>query len=122
MPPGVRRLIAFGHGIDDPACRFRIRQYIPCFEQAGWAVSLRTNHPPRPWSSPYRNPLLSTAHKLGGVAVRQLWRRFDIHSAAGYDAVLLNRDLLAGRVAYEQHLLRRNPRLIFDFDDAIYLG
>jgi len=117
-----RRLIAFAHGIDDPACRFRIRQYVPCLEQAGWDVRLSTNHPERPRDSPYRNPLLRTAHQRCRVAVRQLWRRWDIRAAAAFDAVLLNRDLLQGRIEYEQLLLRENPRVIFDFDDAIFLG
>jgi glycosyltransferase involved in cell wall biosynthesis len=117
-----RRLMAFAHGLDDPACRFRIRQYLPCFEQAGWDVSLRTNHPPRPWDSPYRNPFVRALHQRSRVLSRQLWRRWDIRAAAGYDAVLLNRDILAGRVEYEKLLLRRNPRFVFDFDDAIFLG
>jgi len=117
-----RRLIAFAHGIDDPACRFRIRQYLPCFEQAGWEVSLRTNHPPRPWDSPYRNRFFRAVHQRSGVICRKLWRQWDIRAASQYDAVLLNRDLLGGRVEYEELLLRRNPRIVFDFDDAIFLG
>lgn len=47
----MKRLIACAHTLDDPASRFRIRQYIPYLERAGWTLSLRTNHPPRPWMS-----------------------------------------------------------------------
>jgi glycosyltransferase involved in cell wall biosynthesis len=117
-----RRLIAFAHGIDDPACRFRIRQFLPSFEQAGWDVSLRTNFPPRPWDSPYRNPFVRAVHQRSRLLSRLVRRRLDIRAASGYDAAFLNRDLLGGNVAYEKLLLRRNPRLIFDFDDAIFLG
>ena len=117
-----RRLIAYAHGLDDPACRFRIRQYIPCFEQAGWEVSLRTNHPPRPWDSPYRNPLLRWLYQRSGLISRQLLRRWDIRAASRYDVAFLNRDLLGGCLDYEEILLRRNPHLVFDFDDAIFLG
>jgi hypothetical protein len=46
------RLIAYAHAIDDPACRFRIGQYIPYFEKSGWEVSLRTRRPPYPWITP----------------------------------------------------------------------
>jgi len=110
------KLIAFGHADEDPATRFRIGQYIPHLQRAGWEVSLRTNHPSRPWASPF--PL----QRRAGVICRRLRRRWDIHAASGYDAAFLNRDLLEGRVEYERSLLRRNPRLIFDFDDAIFLG
>lgn len=34
----------------------------------------------------------------------------------------LNRDMLESRNFYERLLLARNPRLVFDFDDAIFLG
>lgn len=116
----MKRLIAFAHAPDNPACRFRIGQYVPCFTQAGWQVSLRTMHPPDPWRSPLAQPL-GAVHRALRQGSRTLWRRWDIRAAARYDAVLLNRDLLGGRVAYERALLRRNPRVVFDFDDAIFL-
>ena len=110
------RVIAFGHAGDDPATRFRIGQYIPHLQQAGWDVSLRTNHPPRPWVSH------TWLERRIGVIQRRLRRDRDIRAASEYDAVWLNRDLLEGRVEYEERLVRRNPRLLFDFDDAIFLG
>jgi glycosyltransferase involved in cell wall biosynthesis len=36
--------------------------------------------------------------------------------------VFLNRDLLEGKFSYEAALFERNPRVVFDFDDAIFLG
>jgi glycosyltransferase involved in cell wall biosynthesis len=116
------KLIAFADAEDDPACRFRIQQYIPDLSKAGWEVSLRTNHPPCPWASPYQLPALRSAHQRAGLIQRRLQRRWDIHQASDYDVVLLNRDLLEGRVEYEKVLLHRNPRVVFDFDDAIFLG
>jgi len=38
-----------------------------------------------------------------------------------FDVVFVNRDLLEGNVRYEKFLMRQNPRVIFDFDDAIFL-
>jgi glycosyltransferase involved in cell wall biosynthesis len=118
----LRRLIAYTHARDDPAARFRIGQYIPRFERAGWRVSHRTNHPERPWQSAVSVQPARWAHQRAGVLVRRLWRRWDIRAAAAFDVAFVNRDLLEGRVAYEAALLARNARVIFDFDDAIHLG
>jgi len=122
MMPGERRLLALAHSVEDPAARFRIGQYIPFLESAGWRVSLRTNRPLRPWQSPVRNPALRSIHQRLGVWRRRVNKWRDIRSASGFDAVFLNRDVLEGDIRYERFLLRRNPRLIFDFDDAIFLG
>jgi glycosyltransferase involved in cell wall biosynthesis len=45
-------------------------------------------------------------------------------AARGFDAVILNRDLVpeARESFLERFLLRCNPRVIFDFDDAIHIG
>lgn len=56
------------------------------------------------------------------MRLRQIRRLRDIEAASAHDVVLLNRDLLGGRAAYEERLFRRNPRVVFDFDDAIFLG
>lgn len=122
MTATPRRLIAFAHAMEDSACRFRIRQYIPQLEKAGWEVSLRTRKPPYPWVTTWRNPVLRAAHREAGFLCRRLRRRWDIHDAGRFQAVFLNRDLLEGKFLYEASLFKRNPRVIFDFDDAIFLG
>ena len=117
-----KRLIAYVHGVDDPAGRFRIGQYVPYFRQAGWDVALRPRRPAQPWVTPWKNPLLQAAHRRVGGLVRRINRLRDIDAAARFDAVFLNRDLLEGRYVYEERLFRHNPRVVFDFDDAIFLG
>src|SRR5579862_679167 len=116
------RLMACSHSRDDPASRFRVMQYLPLFEAAGWEVSHRPNRPSR-----YRKPggplrLLRSVQRRVAVAARRSNRRRDIQDAASYDLVLLNRDLQEGELAWEQRLFASNPRVIFDYDDAIYLG
>lgn len=117
-----KRVIAYVHGVDDPAGRFRIGQYAPFLRQAGWDVSLRPRWPAQPSATPWRNPLLRAAHRRVGSFLRRINRLRDIDAADRYDAVFLNRDLLEGRYAYEERLFRRNQRVVFDFDDAIFLG
>ena len=116
------KLIAFAHAPDDPACRFRIRQFIPYLERAGWEVSLRARRPPYPWITPWQNPVLRASSREVAFLRRRLARLRDIRAASGYDAVFLNRDLLEGKFTYEASLFRHNPRVVFDFDDAIFLG
>jgi len=117
-----KQLLALTHTVDDPATRFRIGQYIPYLERAGWRVSLRTQRPPRPRQSTIRNPVLRDIHQRYGVWLRRVNRWRDTWSAAGFAVVFLNRDVLESDIRYERFLLRRNPRVIFDFDDAIFLG
>ena len=116
-----RRLIAYAHERGGPASRFRVEQLVPLLERAGWSVSLRTQDPARPWDSPYRGAL-RWLHRRVRMRLRHVRRMRDVRAASAYDVVLLNRDLLGGRPEYEDELFRRNPRVVFDFDDAIYLG
>ena len=116
-------LIAFAHAEQDPACRFRIGQFVPYLENAGWHVSLRTRHPPFPWITPaWTHSFLRAGYREAAFFCRRWRRRWDIHAASRFDVVFLNRDLLEGKFIYEDLLFRRNPRVIFDFDDAIFLG
>jgi glycosyltransferase involved in cell wall biosynthesis len=118
----MRRLIAYVHGVRNPAARFRIGQYRPLLEQAGWQVSMRPQRPERPWDIDMGHPLVNGPVRRGATWARRVLRRRDIDDAGRYDCVFQNRDLLEGRFEYEERLLSRNARLLFDFDDAIYLG
>lgn len=117
----TRRLIAYAHERGGPASRFRVEQFLPLLERAGWSVSLRTQRPARPWDTPYRSDVARWLDRRVRLRVRELRRRHDVRAASAHDVVLLNRDLLGGRAELEAELFRRNPRVVFDFDDAIYL-
>jgi glycosyltransferase involved in cell wall biosynthesis len=121
MVPVMKRLLACTHSTVDPASRFRVIQFIPHLRRAGWQVSLRPNRPARPWC-PLTNPLRRRVRdRLAGMIAR-LSRARDLHDAAAHEVVLVNRDLLGINLVCEKRLLVRNPRVVFDFDDAIYLG
>jgi glycosyltransferase involved in cell wall biosynthesis len=116
------RLMACTHSRLDPASRFRVVQFLPHLERAGWRISHRPNRPSRYWrpTLPLR-PLRSIARRTG-VGLRRLSRLRDVRDAAGFDVVWANRDLLEGDPRWEKRLLAANPRVVFDFDDAVYLG
>lgn len=118
----MRRLLACSHSRDDPASRFRVMQYLPLFAAAGWQVEHRPNRPSR-----YRRPrlwprLVRSLDRRIAVGLRRWNRIHDIRAAADCDVVFQNRDLQEGRLAWERRLFAANPRVVFDFDDAIYLG
>lgn len=117
-----RRLVAYTHGVDHPAARFRIGQFIPSFERAGWEVTLRPLRPEQPRDSPFAWQPARTIHQRARFALRRRRRRNDLADAGRFDVAFVNRDLLEGDPAWEHELACRNPRTIFDFDDAIHLG
>lgn len=116
------RLMACSHSRDDPASRFRVMQYLPHLAAAGWAVTHRPQVPSRYWRPATRVPLCRGLQRRAAAALRAWNRRRDIRDAAHCDVVWLNRDLHRGRLAWEQALFAANPRVVFDFDDAIFLG
>ncbi|MBS0206252.1 MAG: glycosyltransferase family 4 protein [Planctomycetes bacterium] len=116
------RLMGCTHSLADPATRFRFLQYVPLLVEAGWQVSHRPNVPSRTWkpAAPFR--WMRSIQRKSAVALRKLSRLRDLRDAARYDAIFINRDLLSGELWWEQQFFRKNPRVVFDFDDAIYLG
>jgi len=111
-------MLVITHSDFDPASRLRLLQYFPHFAAAGWRVDHRPLKP-----SLYR-PLHTDGPTLRNWEMRlnaelrrlNLLRNFIV--AGKYQAIVIGRELpnLIG------FLKARNPRLIFDLDDAIYLG
>ncbi len=106
----------------DPASRFRWVQFIPHLRAAGWVVDHRPNRPDRQWRSPLRRRYSRAVHYRAGRVAMKINRWRDVLSASRHDVVFVNRDLAGGGLLYERLLLKRNPRVVFDFDDAIFVG
>jgi len=107
-----------------PAARFRLWQFVGPLRAMGHEVTVRALFPDRYWTG--SSPIATVRRIQGYLAallrlLSALWITRDI---AHYDAVIMNRDLVPEpRVSWlEPWLARRNPCLIFDFDDAIFLG
>lgn len=115
-------LLAMTNSAFDPASRVRLIQFIPGLERAGWKVDHRPNVPDRQWSSSLPGRWTRAAHYRAG-RLRMKWNRWrDVSEAGRFDAVFVNRDLAGRGTVFERRLLSRNPRVVFDFDDAIFLG
>jgi glycosyltransferase involved in cell wall biosynthesis len=116
----MRTLLGFTQSAFDPASRVRFIQYIPTLQAAGWAVSHRPNRPDRQWNSPLKGRLARGLHYRAGRLLMKTNRLLDIRAAKDFDVVFVNRDLAGRGIRFEELLLRRNPRVVFDFDDAIF--
>jgi hypothetical protein len=106
----------------DPASRVRFIQFIPHLRRAGWTVRHLPNRPDRQWRSALPGRVPRGLHYRAGRALMKVnpWR--DIRSCASADVVFVNRDLAGRGSFFQKQLIRVNPRVVFDFDDAIYLG
>jgi len=95
--------------------RVRLEQYVPYLERDGATVDVRSLVGERAYRA--RGPALAAA-----VLAGSLLRIADALRAQEYDAVLVHREALPlPTAAIEGVLSRTSRRLIFDFDDAIYL-
>lgn len=107
-----------------PSARFRIWQFVKPLQELGHEVQVRVIKPERHWSSPCRARFCQQHHnKIGSLArlLSALWLTRDVHK---FDIIFMNRDVVPEtKVSFlEPWLAKRNPHLIFDFDDAIHLG
>lgn len=115
-------MMACTQGWPNPAARFRVLQYLPHLRNAGWEIHHRPSRPRRyNRSLPSANPFIGVHHRISRWS-RHVNRLWDIHRAPGFDLVWINRDLFHSNPLYEQKLHTRNPRTVFDFDDAVFVN
>lgn len=101
-----------------PATRFRVLQYLPSLRHHGIDGTV----------SYFRDAAFPMGGVSGprsyGLAVRDIARRCrDVLTASRYDAVCFQRDLVPWNTDILERIgARLNRRVVFDFDDAIYLS
>lgn len=112
------KLLGITRSASDPSARFRFVQFVPYFKQAGWEVV----HWPQ--STDFIKAMSSRQlprRLVSLLRVVNLWQI--VQQVHRYDVVFMNRSMSYGhRFFFEQQLLRRNPRIIFDYDDMIFAG
>ena len=120
---GALRLLALSPVPPEGAgCRFRVMQYIPALEQAGFAVTVAPFFDARFFDLVYRPG--HHAQKLAAF-LRQSARRLQLLlSRERFDAFFVYREAYPfGPAFFETVLSHTGTRpLIYDFDDAIFLS
>jgi len=106
-----------------PSARFRIYQFVEPLRKLGQQVVVRSLFPERDRNLSLSRSLEKPSAWISAILrfISAFWITRDIER---FDVVMMNRDILPSiRIQFiEPWLSRRNPRLIFDFDDAIHLG
>jgi glycosyltransferase involved in cell wall biosynthesis len=116
----ARRSILFiaPHPIEGPSTRFRVCQFLPALEAAGYTCELR------PFLSSRLAPLAygpGLASKVGVTAWGFAKRVTDIARASGADLVYVLREAFPiGPGVFERLMGAACGNLVFDFDDAIW--
>jgi glycosyltransferase involved in cell wall biosynthesis len=106
--------------IESASERYRIYQFLPYLERAGFVCTVR----------PFATRPLHRAIQAERLAPKLLYtpycyarRMLDLASISGYDAVVVHRGIFPFLwPALEKMVIRRHTRVIFDFDDAVHLG
>jgi len=111
----------FTVGLREPAARFRVMPYIPLLENAGWRCTVWHK-----WPS-YGSRLYAGGRCLHARLAQLLGMCVTLPrvlAAGNFDLVFLQRRLpgLAWPPFLERLLRRASRRVVFDFDDAIYIG
>lgn len=116
----IRILFVVPHPIEGPSSRFRIYQFLPYLQANGVEVNVRPFVSSSQVHTLYRSG--GTARKVGLTAVAMLSRLADVLRATRYDIVYILREAFPfGPPVIERALAASGARLVFDFDDAIWM-
>jgi len=117
----MKNILFLTIGKNEPSTRFRILPFIPFLEKAGWRCTVWHKWPSYgSWLYAEGRSLKARIYQLLGMSVT-LPR---ILTASNFDLVFLQRRLpgLLYPPFLERILKQIGHRVVYDFDDAIYLG
>lgn len=116
-----RILFLLHHPIQDGSSRYRIYQFLPILERNGFNCVVK------PFTTPW---LFKAIRNKGNAAIKSvgflyctLRRALDLLSVRRYDLIVIHREAYPFFTpAVEKLILRLNPKAVFSFDDAIFIG
>lgn len=109
------RVAFFACGLETPAARFRVLQFFPALQAHG--ISCRYHYAYGADYHRWNRSVLGAPYKL----VTRVRRGLEMAQEIDADVVLIQRTALPQTAVFERAFARLNDRLVFDFDDAIYL-
>lgn len=114
--PDCMRILFITEGTHAPSSRFRVQQFLPHFRRSGITCHVVAGYGPR--YNEISKTRWSAAYKLATRTqsfVRSL-------NAQRYDLIFVQRPILPFTALPETLLHRLNSHMIFDVDDAVFLG
>ena len=116
----MRVLFVIPHPIEGPSSRFRVYQFLPYLRTHEVEVTVR------PFMSSRLTPVVYQPGRLAGKALITAWgtlkRAGDALAATRYDLVYVLREAFPfGPPLFERLLDAAAGRLVFDFDDSIWM-
>lgn len=117
----MRVLFLIPHPSEGASGRQRILQYVPWLARAGFTSTVRPFMSPALYHCLYQSGHVTA--KVGMTVAALLRRLGDLVRASRADIVFIHREALPVGTALLERIIRGIcPKVIFDFDDAIYLN
>jgi glycosyltransferase involved in cell wall biosynthesis len=122
MPsPKPKILFLMAHPIEDASCRYRVHQFVPAFERAGYDCTVSG------FSTPHLFRVLRFKGHLATKVLQTLFcgvrRALRLARLNSFDLVVIHREAFPFLTPlFERWVLIRHPKVVFSFDDAIYAG
>jgi glycosyltransferase involved in cell wall biosynthesis len=103
-----------------PSLRFRFEQYVPFLREHGFRTTFSSVMRPNEYDAFYREGRYARKAIMTGRGM--LRRLSDLRHASNYDLVVVQREAIQlGTALIERGFSRSQARLVFDFDDAIWV-
>ena len=115
--PKILFLVA--HPVEDASCRYRVQQFVPLLERAGYACTISEFSTPQLFRALQSHGRLPTkaVHTIY-CSVRRLARLADL---CDFDLVVIHREVFPFLTpTLEKWVLGRHKKVLFSLDDAIY--
>jgi glycosyltransferase involved in cell wall biosynthesis len=118
---GPRILFLVHHPIEDASSRYRIYQFIPKLEMEGFTCDVRPFTTAKLFHAIRRGGNLPL--KLSHTLFATIRRALELSRLGSYDLVLIHREAFPFfSPLVEKAIMKRHPKVVFSFDDAVYVG